>query len=500
MLLFFFFLLFILVENNAERMSNKVEMDHEMNIDVLQNASRHTGAIPRRIESNNNLNLPSNYKEMLERYFRGEQVCVILRGLPGAGKSTLARQIVQDTVKENASNHIISADDFFYNNKGKYMFDASKLEEAHNAAQRKFCKQASLGYSPLIVDNTNVKYWELFHYLQVASEKKYYIMTMEPATTWKFNVEKLAQKTLHSVPREKIKNMKDKYDRELDIREIIKAANISYNENDILTRKFPYYNPFKETYLPTISTSSDVNANELTKKDKSNTETFEWTSFQQSLKKIDEAKQLADIFKWPEPTTNNGLQKYETPPQVFDDKWETNDDDSKLMTNNLATAKDKPQPQRRPQQQQRKSKKISPQTLSTNELKPHKKDCRFENERFMKLRELYPNVKDTYLWDLFVNCNGNLEYTVDLLCEENRTEIMDGGNELNCDCSNEENGLQRKKMKENVSNNNNNNINNINNVSGSAKKQTPVKSKKNKDTALKEDLKMAIEESIKIGE
>lgn len=64
---------------------------------------------------------------------QGLRVCVILRGLPGSGKSFLAEQIIDETVK-NPDDHILSADKFFMRG-GRYEYNASRIEEAHNYTQ-----------------------------------------------------------------------------------------------------------------------------------------------------------------------------------------------------------------------------------------------------------------------------------------------------------------------------------------------------------------------------
>ena len=54
---------------------------------------------------------------------------ILLRGLPGAGKSTLAKVILQ--FRETDEPEVLSADDFFVNENGVYEFDAQKIKEAH---------------------------------------------------------------------------------------------------------------------------------------------------------------------------------------------------------------------------------------------------------------------------------------------------------------------------------------------------------------------------------
>lgn len=108
--------------------------------------------------------LPPSFKAIVDKINTGDRVCVVMRGLPGSGKSFVAQQIVEETVKN--AEHIVSADHFFMRN-GQYKFDSSKLEQAHELARNKFAQKANLGYSPLVVDNTNmqVKY---LHELETA--------------------------------------------------------------------------------------------------------------------------------------------------------------------------------------------------------------------------------------------------------------------------------------------------------------------------------------------
>jgi adenylate kinase family enzyme len=52
------------------------------------------------------------------------KILTLVRGLPGSGKSTFANFIWNEYA-------ICEADKFFYDSEGHYLFDASKLREAH---------------------------------------------------------------------------------------------------------------------------------------------------------------------------------------------------------------------------------------------------------------------------------------------------------------------------------------------------------------------------------
>ncbi|KAG4100847.1 P-loop containing nucleoside triphosphate hydrolase protein [Neocallimastix lanati (nom. inval.)] len=139
-----------------------------------------------------------------------EKILYILRGLPGSGKSSLAKTIMNSHGKRGV---VLSADDYFLVN-GKYEYDPSKIGEAHLFNQESCREKCEKGVSPVIIDNTNVKCWEAKVYVEIALHYGYKIEVREPETPWWKNrdPEKLARKTLHGVPLKKIKGMLDRWD------------------------------------------------------------------------------------------------------------------------------------------------------------------------------------------------------------------------------------------------------------------------------------------------
>lgn len=89
----------------------------------------------------------------------------ILSGVPGSGKTTW--------IKESAGiidYTIVSADNYFTDPiTKKYNFNASKLAEAHDECLRCFLRAIeSKATRPIIVDNTNLKVWEIAPYYRIA--------------------------------------------------------------------------------------------------------------------------------------------------------------------------------------------------------------------------------------------------------------------------------------------------------------------------------------------
>lgn len=156
----------------------------------------------------------ANIDELLNTIRNGTKVLILMRGVPGCGKSYLAKEILKYAVSENANprDHIYSADDFFTDSRGRYMYDRNKIPLAHEDTQKKVRERAGQGWSPLIVDNTNVKLWEMMPYVTSAVQNGYYVEIIQPMTPWCKSAGKLAQKNSHGVPRERIMSMMDGFE------------------------------------------------------------------------------------------------------------------------------------------------------------------------------------------------------------------------------------------------------------------------------------------------
>ena len=90
---------------------------------------------------------------------------IIMRGVPGAGKTTLSHQAFPQAV-------FCSADDYFVVD-GRFCYDKTKLPLAHQACWRKFFDAVLRGEKLIVVDNTNIRAHELTSYMLPAEAHGY---------------------------------------------------------------------------------------------------------------------------------------------------------------------------------------------------------------------------------------------------------------------------------------------------------------------------------------
>lgn len=138
---------------------------------------------------------------------------IIMRGIPGSGKSTLANEL-------GAEGTVLSSDEFWGPD---YDFDSSRTGEAHLWNQNRVKQALEQGISPIVVDNTNVSFYEFKPYVEMAQKHNYNIVFAEPDTPWKFNAEELAARNQHNVPLDVIKGMIGRWDSNPTIEKVLES-------------------------------------------------------------------------------------------------------------------------------------------------------------------------------------------------------------------------------------------------------------------------------------
>ncbi|GFO05593.1 2',3'-cyclic-nucleotide 3'-phosphodiesterase [Plakobranchus ocellatus] len=141
---------------------------------------------------------------------KGSKVLFILRGVSGSGKSTIVHLIKASFDPEKLA--VCSADDYFCGSDGTYQFDEKLLGAAHSECQQK-AKQACRANTPIVViDNTNVRRWEMKFYLNLGTTFGYVTILVKPKTPWSMDPQRLASRTTHKVPLETLQRKVKSFD------------------------------------------------------------------------------------------------------------------------------------------------------------------------------------------------------------------------------------------------------------------------------------------------
>lgn len=137
----------------------------------------------------------------MEKEYNGD--LILLRGVPGCGKSTLGEVILLTNQSNNQD--VLSADNFFINEKGDYVFDSTKLKEAHNECQVKCADRMRNQFSKIVVANTFTQEWEMEPYFMMAERYNYRVHTIVVEN-------RHGGKNVHNVPEEKINQMINRFE------------------------------------------------------------------------------------------------------------------------------------------------------------------------------------------------------------------------------------------------------------------------------------------------
>ena len=124
---------------------------------------------------------------------------ILLRGLPGAGKTTLANFLNQNI----ASCASISADDYFMQ-EGEYVFDISKLGAAHAECRWLTDWAMETGTETIVIHNTNTTEKEMKDYFLLAAGHDYSVVSLVVEN-------RHGNSSVHGVPEETLLKMKERF-------------------------------------------------------------------------------------------------------------------------------------------------------------------------------------------------------------------------------------------------------------------------------------------------
>lgn len=124
---------------------------------------------------------------------------VLVRGCPGAGKSTLAREMLLN----NTNSAHFETDMYWVRPDGTYDFNIKLIEEAHKWCHRCVENLMSLNRTPIIVSNTFTVFKEVRFYVDLAVQYGYYLEIITLLSQYA---------NVHNVPEKTLKKMQARFE------------------------------------------------------------------------------------------------------------------------------------------------------------------------------------------------------------------------------------------------------------------------------------------------
>ena len=131
-----------------------------------------------------------------------KKTCIILRGLPGSGKSTRAAELI----KSNGAV-VCSMDDYWTRGGSVYKRIPEKWKESQAFCEKQAAGAFQKGAPVVVIDNTNLKRSTVEHYKELAAKHGY---SAEVETIGEFTPEACktyAKRGIHNVPLSTIERM-----------------------------------------------------------------------------------------------------------------------------------------------------------------------------------------------------------------------------------------------------------------------------------------------------
>jgi predicted kinase len=151
---------------------------------------------------------------------------IIVRGLPGSGKSTFARQLAEwyrsEKVLEIEEQGFkfsgfttppvvwLESDQFRMDEKGEYKWTPENNKTAHGECKAATLEAMQQGVEVIIVSNTFTMRWEFADYLMMADDYGYDVNVIHMETM--LSDQELANRNIHGVPVESIRRMRERWE------------------------------------------------------------------------------------------------------------------------------------------------------------------------------------------------------------------------------------------------------------------------------------------------
>ncbi|KAL3278818.1 hypothetical protein HHI36_016338 [Cryptolaemus montrouzieri] len=376
--------------------------------------------------------------------------------------------------------------------RGVYVYERSKIDEAHVWNQRRTFEKMLRGYSPLLIDNTNVKLWEMQPYARMAAQCGYKIFVLDANTKWNTKCNELAKKNSHNVPKAQIQQMLTRFENNITPEALLLSCNLPLDYQK---------NPQQRNYPPVAkaadfvcsvsspSTSSVHNHNSMNldlKLPDSRPNPERKTSTNNSQCEVSTLIEISDDEDNARSITKPIQVKYFPPEKIDLSSWGVDEN----VLNNLNMAVKLPyksgnhtigistnsEPETKPQTSEQgcnttladfhkesegarviygKNCSINANhvRLPQNKAGMFDKSCCTQDdtisdrdEDLNRLMDIFPNIPVLYVRDMYDDCKGDFELTFEIFLEDNK----DYSNMVRNNTDNDYNQSKKAKMGDDV--------------------------------------------------
>ncbi|XP_038821559.1 NEDD4-binding protein 2-like 1 isoform X2 [Salvelinus namaycush] len=149
---------------------------------------------------------------------------IILRGLPGVGKTKRAKKLCDKYARLGLEAEIFSTDRYHESTN----YTKGNFQRNHQRNREDVFKALNRGVDLIIVDNTNISLWEMWPYIHMGMRQGDYYITMMELPKNYISINKLYSRCQGNIPKKKFRSFEARWE---DAYNIWHVLNDSYSIN-----------------------------------------------------------------------------------------------------------------------------------------------------------------------------------------------------------------------------------------------------------------------------
>lgn len=179
--------------------------------------------------------IPKKRNEVTEMLIDTHKNFIILRGLPGSGKSYLAQKILESAISTGkvGSGAIFTVDQFFTDFQGNYNFRPSLLREYHGMNFDRCVNAFQSGIELMLLPNQNIKRSHYTHYVRAAQLFNYNVEIVEVGGFSDEDIRFYHERCIHNVPLDIIQRSAREFEEDMGEKPVIKIPSYDDWESNI---------------------------------------------------------------------------------------------------------------------------------------------------------------------------------------------------------------------------------------------------------------------------